>query len=297
MSLKRVFGALFVVALLAAACGADDDDDQGADPPATEVVTEAPVDEVEVVMGPPFVDTGRTLDAPQAVIVVDGDAADWADVDGLDMTLFPITDEGFDTKEATLKVAHDDEFVYVLFQVDDDYNWNAEDPHLSGSSAIQWAIDPGAGEGMGATDADRETSLGLVDIWHWELECAAGEQSGGAVSGPGEGKDPGNDAACNFDDEYASHTEAREDDNSEGAENSLLGVWTHTADVAEQDGTWTFEMRRPLNTGDVQDIQFEAGSNARVAVAYWDADTGPEGWEDEFHVMSANQGWITINLL
>lgn len=248
-------------------------------------------------MGPAFVDEGRVLDAPEATIVTDGDASDWADIDGMDMTLFPISDESFETKEAVLKVAHDDEFVYVLFQVDDDYNWDAEDPHLSGSSAVQWAIDPGAGEAMGSTDEDRETSLGLVDIWHWELECAAGEQSGGAVSGPGDGKDPGNDAGCNFDDEYATKTESREDDNGEGAENSLLGVWTHTSDTADEDGTWTFEMQRPLATADEHDIQLEAGSSALLALAYWDADTGPEGWEDEFHVVSANKGWITINLL
>ena len=54
-------------------------------------------------------------------------------------------------------------------------------------------------------------------------------------------------------------------------------------------------MKRPLDTGDAQDAQFAVGSSSLVATAYWDADTGPEGWEDEFHVQSANQGWITVN--
>jgi hypothetical protein len=213
------------------------------------------------------------------------------------MTLAAIGNEDFPSKESTLKVAHDDDNVYVLMQVSDDYNWSEEDPHFSASSAIQWAVDPGAGEAMGATDDDRETSLGLVDIWHWELECAASEASGGATSEAGDGKDPGNDDACNLDDEYATATEDREDDNSATGENSLSGSWTHSAAVADEDGTWTFEFARPLLTGDEQDAQFAIGSDARVATAYWDPDTGPDGWEDEFHVLSANQGWITVNFV
>ena len=72
---------------------------------------------------------------------------------------------------------------------------------VSGSrleATIEWAIDQGAGAHMGIEEPDRETSLGMVDIWHWELECALGEQMGGRVSDAGDG-DPGNDAACNFD--------------------------------------------------------------------------------------------------
>jgi Ethylbenzene dehydrogenase len=184
--------------------------------------------------------------------------------------------------------------VYALYQVDDDLNWNADDAHLSAANAVQWAIEAGSGEGMGATDEDHETSLGMVDIWHWELGCDTGQESGGAVSGPGDGNDPGNDDACNFDDEYATSPEDRDDDNLTGAENSLLGVWTHSASAEDDSGTWTFEMKRPLQTGDEGDAQFEAGSSARVALAYWDADSGPEGWDDDYHVQSGNQGWITV---
>ncbi len=269
MSFQRAIVALFAVALLAASCG--DDEEDGA-----------------------FSDEGRSLDAAEADIVVDGDAGDWSGVDGLDMTLRAISDESFDPKEATVKVAHDGDNVYVLFQVEDDYDWTSEDKHLSASAAVQWAVDDGAGEAMGSTDADRETSLGLVDIWHWELECEAGVDNGGAVSDPGAENDPGDDGLCNFDDEYATATEDREDDGGDGAENSLLGVWTHTSNTIDEDGTWTFEMSRPLQTGDAQDAQFEVGSSAILALAYWDADTGPDGWSDEFHVVSANEGWITI---
>lgn len=273
MTIRRLMIALFAFSLVAASCG--DDNGDGAESP--------------------FSDEGRSLTAAEKVIVVDGDTADWDDVEGLEVTLNPLGDETFDSKEALVKVAHDADSVYVLLQVEDDYEWTADDAHRSGSSAVEWAITEDAGEGMGSTDDDRLTSLGLVDIWHWELECPAGADSGGAVSGPGVDHDPGNDDSCNFDDEHATNTEEREDDQGDGAENSLLGVWTHTSDTIDEDGTWTFEMMRPLQTGDAQDAQFEIGSPASMALAYWDADTGPDGWEADFHVVSANQGWITVN--
>lgn len=148
---------------------------------------------------------------------------------------------------------------------------------------------------MGATDDDEETSLGMVDIWHWELECAAGEVSGGATSGPGEGSDPGNDEVCNFDDEWATAPETREDDNADGAENSLSGSWSHSDPTADAAGTWTFEMSRPLDTLDTTDAAFAVDGTGLLAFAYWDADATPEGWEDNGHVQSANLGWIKVN--
>jgi hypothetical protein len=89
----------------------------------------------------------------------------------------------------------------------------------------------------------------------------------------------------------------REDDNSATGENSLLGVWNHTNPAEDGEGGWIFEMRRPLQTGDEQDVQLEVGgASAGMAIAYWDPDFGPEGWEDDGHVQSANQGWIEVTL-
>jgi hypothetical protein len=187
--------------------------------------------------------------------------------------------------------------VYVLFSVQDDYNWDAEEPHFSGSSAVMWRIDTEAGEHMGAEEPDRDTSLGMVDIWHWELECATGVGSGGATAGPGDG-DLGNDSGCNFDDEWATIPDEREDDNSATGENSLLGVWSHTNPTDDAEGTWVFEMSRPLQTGDENDGQLEVGgASAGMALAYWDPDFGPEGWVDESHAQSSNQGWIEVTLV
>jgi hypothetical protein len=185
--------------------------------------------------------------------------------------------------------------------VEDDFNWNADDRRLSAASAVMWAIDSGAGEHMGTEDEEGEgPSVGMVDIWHWRLDCAPGEEQGGAVSGPGSGH-PGNDSACNFDDEFAADPEERfldgdpEGPTGTGAENSLLGVFSHTNPIEDGAGTWIFEMRRPLQTGDSQDAQFGAGGTARMGLAYWDPDNSAAGWENEEHAQSANEGWIEVH--
>lgn len=275
--LRRHWLILAVAATaLLAACGGG-----GAEPEAEEEHAE----------GPP-----RTIEAPSAAITIDGDPSDWAAIEGLDLTLEAIRGEDVEPRAATIKVAHDDEAVYVLFEVTDDYNWNPEDAHLSGSAAVMWSIEEGAGEHMGAEEPDRETSLGMVDIWHWELECAAGAENGGSVSGPG-GEDPGNDGECNLDDEWATTPDEREDDNGSGAENSLLGVWNHTSPTEDSNGDWIFELRRPLETGDEQDAQLAAGETALLALAYWDPDNSDAGWGDDEHAQSANQGWIEVMLM
>ena len=153
-----------------------------------------------------------------------------------------------------------------------------------------------AGPHMGADDELGENSIGMVDIWHWELECLGDVASGGSVNPPGEDNDLGNDSVCNFDDEWSTDAETREDDNGEGAENSLLGMWMHTNPTDDGPGVWYFEVSRPLQTGDSQDGQFTVGETTQLALAYWDADFGPDGWDDSTHVQSSNQGWIDINL-
>ena len=240
--------------------------------------------------------SSRAIEAPSATITVDGDTSDWADIESLGLTLEAIEEGDVESKDATVKVAHDDQAIYVLFEVTDDYNWSPDDAHLSGAAAVLWAIDEAAGPHMGAEEPETGTSLGTVDLWHWELDCAAGTQSGGSVSDPGEGADLGDDGACNLDDEWAATPPEREDDQASGAENSLLGVWSHTSPTDDSEGTWAFEISRPLVTGDEQDAQFAAGETALLALAYWDLDNTPEGWGDDEHVQSGNQGWIEVTL-
>jgi hypothetical protein len=237
------------------------------------------------------------LDAPVAAITVDGDPSDWDLIPGLATTLEPIFDregDNLENKDVTIKMAHDDDYVYTLFMVVDDYDFNADDPHLTASPSWMFPVNTG-GPHMGADDELGENTTGMVDIWHWELECLGDVASGGSANPPGDGKDPGNDSGCNFDDEWATDAETREDDNGEGAENSLLGKWMHTNPTDSGPGVWYFEASRPLQTGDAQDAQFAAGEATMLALAYWDADFGPDGWDDSTHVQSSNQGWIAVN--
>jgi hypothetical protein len=251
-----------------------------------------------------------SIDAAEATITVDGDTADWDAITGLDVTLvqpdytpYPDWDAPNPLADvsSTVKVATDDQNLYVLFEVDDDYDFDGvvpdADHHFSAALAVMFLIDAAAGPHMGADNPDFETGLGMVDIWHWELDCDAGAMSGGGD--PGSGNDPD----CNMDDEFSTDPETREDDGDDPAvnpngENSLAGVWEHTnsAGGIGADGTWIFEMSRPLQTGDSEDAQFTAGGTAQMALAYWDADEGVEGWTDTGHQTSAEEGWITVSL-
>ena len=328
-------GIIIASVLLLYACGGNDDEDSEEAPavatPPMETVTAEPADDrtatIETTAAPtatpepvqaeatateppdnaptatdevqtPAPPNQGDLLAPIASITVDGDSADWDGIAGLEVTLEPALGLDIPLEDVLFKIAHDGEYIYFLLVVDDDYHWNSTDHHLSVVPAIMWAIDREAGPHMGTDGANIMASLGMVDIWHWELGCALGAQQGGAVHSPGEGFDPGNDGTCSFDDEWATTPFEREDDNDVGAENSLLGVWTHTNPIEAGEGTYTFEIRRPLVTGDVQDAQFASGEVALLAIAYWDPDTNPDepGWENPEHVQSADQGWIEIVL-
>ncbi|MDK1026484.1 MAG: hypothetical protein QGM49_04055 [Actinomycetota bacterium] len=306
---SRWLVVVFVFALVVAACtGSDADDATTTEAPATTTTTttlgttttEAPptTETTTTTEAPPPEPAMRSLDAPVAAITVDGDPSDWALVPGLALTLEPIVadrDKNIENKDVTIKMAHDDENIYALFTVDDDYNWVEGDVHLSAAIAFMFPVDTG-GPHMGADDEEGENTTGMVDIWHWETECAAGVESGG-VNPQGDGKDPGNDSVCNYDDEWATDAETRKDDNLEGAENSLVGIWTHSNPVDDGPGVWYFETSRPLQTGDAGDAQFTVGESTLLALAYWDADFGPDGWDDSTHVQSSNQGWIEVNLV
>jgi len=307
--------ALAVTLLVAAACGGDDD---GAAPtePSTitiEINTDvAPTAADEPATAAPDEDEPIAFDAASATITVDGDTSDWDSIAGVTIPLEQfelqpgVTFDELDWDEANpldpvdvgLKVASDAENIYMLLEVPDDYDFVADDHNLSPALAVQFPIELEAGAHMGAGDEDFEIGLGMVDIWHWELDCGPGEASGGG------GITGGDDPACNFDDEFATDPEEREDDgggdaivNADG-ENSLLGAWEHTARASGTgaEGTWIFEMSRPLQTGDPQDAQFASGATILVALAYWDPDESVEGWTDTGHLQSAEVGWIEVTL-
>ncbi|MEE9183528.1 MAG: ethylbenzene dehydrogenase-related protein [Acidimicrobiia bacterium] len=315
IALLVLLTVLGLVALVAAACGGDGEEAT----PTTE-----PAATVEQPTAEPTVEAAETpteaadddhehaeisFDAASATITVDGDSSDWDGIEGVTVPLEQIEiPEGIDWDEpgaldpidVTLKVATDADNIYMLIEVPDDYDFDPADHNFSGSVAVMFLIDEAAGPHMGTSDEDYEASLGMVDIWHWELDCGPGELSGGGgIAG-------GDDPDCNLDDEYATDPETREDDGKadEGeptnatAENSLVGVWEHTARAqgAGAEGTWIFEMSRPLQTGDTEDAQFASGGTALIAIAYFDADETLEGWTDTGHLQSSENGWIEVIL-
>ncbi len=241
--------------------------------------------------------------AVAASITVDGDTSDWDGVPGTDIRMYQIlpipgVEMGdLDPIDSTLKVAIDSENLYVLWEVADDFDYNPDDHHLSPSVAVMIRIDDPAAPHMGATEEDQQSSLGKVDIWHWELDCGPGERSGG-IGILDTGVDGGNDPLCNLDDEYSTTPEDREDDGSVTAENGLLGVWEHTARASGQgaNGIWVFEFSRLLQNDDPDDAQLSSGDTIAMALAYWDADETVDGWTGAGHVQSSSDGWILVGL-
>ncbi|MGB8360381.1 MAG: ethylbenzene dehydrogenase-related protein [Acidimicrobiia bacterium] len=222
------------------------------------------------------------LEAPTVSISVDGDAADWEDVPSETIELEPVLRQDVLPHTATISVARDATNVYVLFEVSDNLTWTEGDVHKSGAAAVMWRIDDAAATHMGAEAESLGESQGMVDIWHWQLECPAGSTSGGAASATDNGDDP----VCDLDDEWSATPSEREDDDGDGAENSLLGVWSHDG------SSWIFEISRPLVTGDANDADLSEGGN--LALAYWDGDNGDEGWGNLQHVVSSDAGWIEV---
>ncbi|HEY5640633.1 MAG TPA: ethylbenzene dehydrogenase-related protein, partial [Dehalococcoidia bacterium] len=209
-----LLAALAVLALGAAACG---DDDGGPSPTAepTASATDAPTASPTAEPTEPVDGDEIAFDAATATITVDGDNSDWSDIEGVSVPLEQIEiPAGVDWDEpgpleeidVTLKVATDDQNIYALVEVPDDYNFDPADHNFSPSVAVMFLIDQAAGPHMGAEDEDLEVGLGMVDIWHWELDCAAGVMSGGGDAGSGDDPD------CNLDDEFSTDPEEREDD-------------------------------------------------------------------------------------
>jgi hypothetical protein len=190
-------------------------------------------------------------------------------------------------------LATDSESVYVLVEIEDDYDYVPDDHGLSAAMAVMFRTDDPAAPHMGTTEENQRKSLGKVDIWHWVLDCGPGVVSGGVTGIRG-----GNDPQCNLDDEYAKTPKDLEDDGSPQAENSLAGVWEHTGrgQGLGASGTWIFEMSRKLRTGDPDDAQLSPGTTSYMALAYWDADETPDGWTELGHLQSATGGWIEVTL-
>jgi hypothetical protein len=266
---------------------------------ATQVATSAAVAATPAARTPTPVGK-RSLAAARAKITLDGKADDWAAVPGMQVPLKAIPKEFREDPTAagdvtaTLKVATDGTNVYVLMIVPDTFTYNPDPAkhRLSPAVAVQWQMGTATPQ-MASAGPQLKDTTGMVDIWHWELDCGPGAPSGGTFP-------TGNDPKCNLDDEYATLNDEREDDK---AESSLTGSWDHTgrAKGPEAAGEFVFEIARPLRNGDAQDAQFQLGSIARIALAYWDGSESQGGWTDAGHAVSVTTeeglaGWIEVAL-
>ncbi len=306
----RLLTTLAMAALVTAACStttpspsAEPSSNEPTVEPSFTVPTNAPSESPHD--GEPMI----AFTAASATITVDGDSSDWSAIEGATVTLEQIRLDNLDPSVAaeidfgpldpvdvTFKVASDDENIYVLLEVPGGFNYNPDNHNQSAAVAVMFGIEDPAAPHMGAEEPDLDASIGMVDIWHWELDCAPGALSGAGTAG-------GDDPECNLDDEYSTTPVAREDDGggdvvNDAAENSLAGVWEHSARTsgAGADGTWIFEFSRPLQTGDPQDAQFASGGAAQAAIAYFDPTEGLGGWSDAGHLQSAYSGWIEVTL-
>src|SRR3990172_7771988 len=196
--MKKIALALIGLAvgllLVSAACGGGGDKEE---PTAT--VPAATATEAETTSETPPSTVGDIVfDAASAAITVDGDVSDWDSIEGVTVPLKQTDVDKLDPVQvqdleidigplppvdATLKVAVDEENIYVLMEVPDAFDYNPDEHDFSAAMAVSFRIDDAAPVSMGVELEDLETSLGFVDIWHWELDCGPGEMSGGGVTG------------------------------------------------------------------------------------------------------------------
>lgn len=124
------------------------------------------------------------------------------------------------------------------------------------------SMELGCADGIPDSCADYLVDLGA----HWELRTtqAGVEYPMNATTGSG------NDLIANNDDEYGSSPYCRPDDDDELAGNEWSGAWAHSNPVEGEDGVYTFELSRLLQTPSLAtDAQFTAGETYDFGIAYW----------------------------
>jgi hypothetical protein len=189
--MKRLLiaGIAASLTLLAVACGGGGDGET-ADTPApkatTAPATAAPKATAVATTGASQTTPAATkFTAAKTAITVDGSDADWASVQGATIPLKQIDVSKLDPAQvadleidigklsptsATLKVAADEKNIYVLVEVEDGFDYNADPTkhNFSPSLGVMFRIDSAAPPTMGVKVEDRDR-LGVVYIWHWSL--------------------------------------------------------------------------------------------------------------------------------
>ena len=136
--------------------------------------------------------------------------------------------------DVTIKMAYDDEFVYSLFTVVDDYDYSPDDPHSLGFAVVACSPSTRAVHTWVQTTSwvrttdryGRHLALGTRMSWRRSRRWIGSTLQG-------DGKDPGNDSLhATIDDEWAIDAETREDDNGRGCrEQPARHVDAHQPDL------------------------------------------------------------------
>jgi hypothetical protein len=202
--------------------------------------------------------------------VLDGDLSDWADVVGMETSLYaPLTLDKYGNGKATVKCAHSGDRVFMTLEVPGKYRFSVDDNKLCPSIAtmMKMGVDATFYNMGGCTDAQAGCDIITgavpatcetykVDVGaHWEFRTT--EQ--GVTYPMNDGT--GNDIVANKDDEYAVSSFCRLDDDDADAGNEWAAGWSHSAGTEQgADGTYRFEFSRLLTTPSVAtDAQMAIG--------------------------------------
>ena len=154
-----LLAAVISALLLAAACGGDDDEEATSTPAETAARTSSPAASPTKEPTAAAATPGITFEAETAAITVDGDDSDWESIEGVTVPLKQIDIDKLDPQQwadlelemgelppvdATLKVATDDENIYVLFEVPDEFDYNPAEQLLRRRSCSASTMKPRA---------------------------------------------------------------------------------------------------------------------------------------------------------
>lgn len=239
---------------------------------------------------------------------LDADLTEWQSIDGVTTSLQSITGTKYEAGDASLKCMFDNQTIFFAFEIPGAYQYNASVDELCAAIGIMTKVGvsatfynmggcPDAMSGCGSTGTIPDTCVDyVVDIGaHWQLpstpkqgfEYGIGKQS---VNDEGETE--------GVVDEFAASPYCRLEDKESNGSNDWYGAWKHTNPTEGMDGTYIFELSRPLSTASATtDAQYLAGGAYDVGVAFWDPNESADGWSDPGHYVTgcANK-WIELQL-
>ncbi|KZV14080.1 hypothetical protein F511_44465 [Dorcoceras hygrometricum] len=258
------------------------------------------------------------------IVTVDGQADDWADVDGFEFPLRPALDPDEDKEyksgKMSVKALHDGTNMYFMLQVDGEYLYTKGDDYKCPSVALMFQIgDDATYHNMGGCKESPDTCNSTscrgheVDIIHFSL--------GNSIPGRLYGEDLINvnskSGGFGLVDMYSWNPHCRNTDghsasgeNGSTALNNWKAAWWHSSFTTHagfieddspysssgQKGTYYFEFSRPLRTMDrlQRDAQFSIGQSSKFSAAFWYLSDGKPWHGSEHYTIGCD--WIPMDV-